>query len=176
METPQRAVFTTIMEVMNFYPTKAGDVFFIPAGTVHAIGAGNFICEIQQSSNCTYRLYDYDRQDKFGNPRELHLQKALDVLDFKKYTVKEPEREENSDGSMLVRCKYFAVVLYEITDETSISLDNDRFYSVVCIKGRGQLKISDYLMDITEGESVFIPAQKNTLTLTGKISLIVSFI
>ena len=75
----------TILEILNEVTTHPGDVFFIPAGTVHAIGEGNLICEIQQSSNCTYRLYDYERRDKYGNPRELHIQKALDVLDYGKY-------------------------------------------------------------------------------------------
>ena len=84
-EVERRVEDNTILDILNFYPTHPGDVFFIPSGTVHAIGAGNLICEIQQSSNSTYRLYDYGRLDKFGNPRELHLQKALDVLDYRKY-------------------------------------------------------------------------------------------
>lgn len=96
-EVKRRVQDSTITEILNFYPTKPGDVFFIPAGTVHAICAGNLICEIQQSSNCTYRLYDYDRRNKYGNPRELHLEKALDVLSYQRYEA----TKEN------VSCKYF---------------------------------------------------------------------
>ena len=95
-EVEERVKNNTIMEVLNFYPTNPGDVFFIPAGTVHAIGAGNFICEIQQSSNCTYRLYDYDRRDKLGNPRELHLEEALNVLCFNQYKNQKPEVQLSS--------------------------------------------------------------------------------
>ena len=173
-EVEERVRNHTIMEVLNFYPTKPGDVFYIPAGTVHAIGAGNLICEIQQSSNCTYRLYDYDRRDKFGNPRELHLDRALDVLNFNKYEQKIMDKENDGSGSVLVRCKYFESVLYDITDETSIPLDDGRFYSVVCIKGKGNLSIDGFEMDINAGESVFIPARKGTLNVSGKLSIVVS--
>ena len=175
-EVEERVKNNTIMDVLNFYPTKPGDVFFIPAGTVHAIGAGNLICEIQQSSNCTYRLYDYDRRDKFGNPRELHIPKALDVLNFNKYIVTEPEKETSSDGSVLVRCKYFESTLYEVDDKIKISLENDRFYSIVCIKGEGCMQIADMSMDVKAGESVFVPAQNGILIVSGKISVVISHI
>lgn len=173
-EVEERVKNNTIMDVLNFYPTKPGDVFFIPAGTVHAIGAGNLICEIQQSSNCTYRLYDYDRRDKFGNPRELHLKKALDVLNFNQYTVTEQQKETSSDGLVLVRCKYFESTLYEVEDTINIALENDRFCSLVCIKGEGILQIADMLMEIKAGESVFVPAQKGTLSVSGGLSFILT--
>ena len=175
-EVSRRVRDNTIMEVLNFYPTKPGDVFFIPAGTVHAIGAGNLICEIQQSSNCTYRLYDYDRRDKFGNPRELHLEKALDVLNFKKYEPQSFGKETDGTGTVLVRCKYFESTLYEVSGEISVSLDIDRFHSVVCIKGSGQLRIGEFIMDIKAGESVFVPAQKESLVVSGKLSIVLSYI
>ena len=175
-EVEERVRNNTIMDVLNFYPTKPGDVFFIPAGTVHAVGAGNLICEIQQSSSCTYRLYDYDRRDKFGNPRELHLAKALDVLNFNQYEPSHFDRQTDGDGTVLVRCKYFESALYEVKDETNIILDNDRFYSVVCIKGNGQLRIGEYVMDINVGDSFFIPAQKDTLVVSGRLSVVISYI
>ena len=102
------------MEVLDFHTTKSGDVFFIPTGTVHAIGADNLICEIQQSSNSTYCMYDYDRRDKYGNPMELHLDKALDVLDYRKYapiTFKEK-----------VSCKYFEVSFINVNGKRKITL------------------------------------------------------
>ena len=153
---------------MNFYQTKPGDVFFIPAGTVHAIGEGNLICEIQQSSNTTYRLYDYGRVDKFGNPRELHLQKALDVLDFKKYL---PVQLEEKDGK--VRCKYFEVQFLEVCGYKEIFLEDDSFHAVVCIKGEGQIRIDEY-QTIKAGETIFIPAAKCTVYIEGEMSLLIA--
>lgn len=164
----------TIMELLNFYPTKPGDVFFIPAGTVHAIGAGNLIYEIQQSSNCTYRLYDYDRRDKFGNPRELHLQKALDVLDFKKYVPVDFEVNADDAGRVLSRCKYFESVIYKIGGTEKITLQNNRFSSLVCLKGTGKLTIGNMEMAVSAGDSVFLPAADVVLLVTGDLSFILS--
>ena len=155
-----------ITELLNFYPTKQGDVFFIPAGTVHAIGKGNFICEIQQSSNITYRLYDYGRVDKFGNPRELHVRKALDVLDYRKYV---PDKIEKNNGR--IRCKYFEIQRVEIDGRKELILEGDSFYSIICINGTGILKLNEEY-SIRAGETVFIPATSNTLISYGKMLLL----
>ena len=173
-EVKKRVQDNTIMETLNFYPTKPGDVFFIPAGTVHAIGAGNLICEIQQSSNCTYRLYDYDRRDKFGNPRELHLEKALDVLDFNRYKPVDFATDSTTSGTVLSRCKYFESIVYNVQETEKISLEDDRFYSVVCINGQGILELNDLKLEIKAGESIFVPAQKGILLVNGKLSIVVS--
>ena len=165
-EVERRVKDNTILEIMNFYPTKPGDVFFIPAGTVHAIGAGNLICEIQQSSNCTYRLYDYDRRDKFGNPRELHLKKALDVLDYGKY---EPVELEQEDGK--IRCKYFEVQILDVEDEAVVPLSDDSFYSAVCIKANGTIRVGDKEENLKAGDSFFIPATNASLDIKGQLSI-----
>lgn len=165
-EVRRRVQDNTITEVLNFYPTKPGDVFFIPAGTVHAICEGNLICEIQQSSNCTYRLYDYDRRDKFGNPRELHLEKALDVLNYEKY--------EAVEGN--VSCKYFENEIVEIDGLKTIRINDDRFLSIVCIDGTGECSIGDYKLDIKAGDSIFVPAQKGILRIKGTMKLAISHI
>lgn len=175
-EIEQRVKDNTIMDVLNFYPTKPGDVFFIPAGTVHAIGAGNLICEIQQSSNCTYRLYDYDRRDKFGNPRELHLQKALDVLDLKKYEPVDFEMNGIGSKKVLSQCKYFESIIYEVKDEDQITIENDRFNSIICIKGNGILQIENENMNILAGESIFVPAKKGLIKVVGQLSIVLSHI
>lgn len=165
-EVRRRVKDNTITEVLNFYPTKPGDVFFIPAGTVHAICEGNLICEIQQSSNCTYRLYDYDRRDKYGNPRELHLEKALDVLNFSKY--------EAVEGN--VSCKYFENEIVEIDGLRTIRIIDDRFLSIVCIDGIGECSIGDCKLDVNAGDSLFIPAQKGILRIKGTMKLAISHI
>lgn len=164
----------TILELLNFYPTKPGDVYFIPAGTVHAIGAGNLICEIQQSSNSTYRIYDYGRVDKFGNPRQLHLEKALDVLDYHKYIPQKFKCDEN--GTLISQCKYFEVHIYDVNGEEKVLIDDSRFYSIVCIKGNGVLKLMNYKMAITAGDSIFIPAISETLKIKGKLSIVISHV
>ncbi len=128
----------SILDILNFYPTHPGDVFFIPSGTVHAIGAGNLICEIQQSSNATYRLYDYGRKDKYGNEWELHLEKALDVLNYQRY---EPAELEETEGR--IRCKYFEVGIVDIEGEKKIQLTDDSFYTISCLKGTGILKLDE---------------------------------
>lgn len=164
-EVRRRVQNNTITEVLNFYPTKPGDIFFIPTGTVHAICEGNLICEIQQSSNCTYRLYDYGRRDKFGNLRELHLEKALDVLNFNKY--------EAVQGN--VSCKYFEAEVVEV-EEKNIRLHGDRFLSIICIHGKGEMFIGDYRLDVKAGDSVFVPAQEAILKIKGRMKLTISHI
>lgn len=151
--------------MLNFYPTKPGDVFFIPAGTVHAICEGNLICEIQQSSNCTYRLYDYDRRDKFGNPRDLHLEKALDVLNYDKYEV--------TKGN--VTCKYFETEILEV-EKKAIRISDDRFLSIIVIDGDGEMSIGDYKLDVKAGDSLFVPAKEGILNIKGKMKLAISHI
>lgn len=163
-EVRERVENNTITDVLNFFPTKPGDIFFIPAGTVHAICEGNLICEIQQSSNCTYRLYDYDRRDKFGNPRELHLEKALDVLNFNKY--------ETVEGN--VSCKYFEVELIDIAGETSMRIGKDRFVSMICLDGDGIFSIDGFEMNVKAGDSIFVPAQENVLKIIGSMRLVKS--
>ena len=175
-EIVRRIQEDTILEILNFYPTKAGDVFFIPAGTVHAIGAGNLICEIQQSSNAIYRLYDYNRLDKFGNAREIHLEKALEILDYKKYVPSDYEVDEDGAGTVLSRCKYFEAVIYDISGEQRISFEDDRFHAVVCIKGEGDLRFNGSTMHIEAGESIFVPAANGEMSVEGELSIIVSYI
>lgn len=165
-EVRERVQNNTITEVLNFYPTKPGDVFFIPAGTVHAICEGNLICEIQQSSNCTYRLYDYDRRDKYGNPRELHLEKALDVLNFNRYELVEGN----------VSCKYFEVEFIDVDKEKTITISDDRFISLICIEGEGTIEIDDFNLNVKAGDSIFVPAQKGMLRMIGNMKIAKSHI
>ena len=175
-EVAERVKNNTIMEVLNFYPTKPGDVYYIPAGTVHAIGAGNLICEIQQSSNCTYRLYDFDRRDKFGNPRELHLQKALDVLNFNKYVPGDVESEEDAEGTVISRCKYFEATVYDVKGETRIPMDSSKFTSIICMNGSGTLEFKGTKLDIESGGSVFVPAMDGILYARGEMTLTLSHV
>ena len=175
-EVRQRVEDHTILEILNRLPTHPGDVFFIPAGTVHAIGGGNLLCEIQQSSNCTYRLYDYGRKDKYGKERELHLQKALDVLDYGKYQVQEFESSVSQEGTVLSRCKYFETRIYHVEQTLVLTIDDSRFRSLLCIEGKGTISCGEYKETIKAGDSIFIRAFDGEILLQGNMKVILSHI
>ena len=175
-EVASRVADNTIMDILNFYETKPGDVYYIPAGTVHAIGGGNLVCEIQQSSNSTYRLYDFDRRDKFGNPRELHLKKALDVLNFKKFVPAGIESVEDSAGTVVSRCKYFEATVYDIKGQTRIPMDTSKFTSIICMSGTGKVSFLGSEEELKAGDSVFVPALEGVLTAGGNMTLILSHV
>lgn len=162
----------TVTELLNFVSTKPGDVFFIPAGTVHAIGAGNLICEVQQSSNCTYRLYDYNRVDRYGNKRELHLQKGLQVIDYKKY---EPQRFDG-DGDLICRCKYFEVMVHDIDGDLTVAADDSKFDAVVCLEGEGAISCADSRVSLVRGDAVFVPASKDPIVFSGTMKVLLCHI
>ena len=168
----------TILEILNRVPAKKGDVFFIKAGTVHAIGAGIMICEIQQSSNCTYRLYDYDRKDKFGNKRELHIDKALDVLNFSKYegqNIKDSEKNVNGNiEKRLACCKYFNCVGYTVKKKMEIEISEKSFKSLICVDGFGKIRMEGEEIEFKKGDSIFIAAGKKKAYVDGECELVIT--
>lgn len=161
-----------IEEILNFIPVKAGDCFLIEAGTLHAIGRGCLICEVQQSSNVTYRVYDYGRKGKDGKERELHLDRALEVIDyhaFKDKTSSEPLRSV-SGGKLrkLTSCKYFAC--YEALTEGELVLPAQvGFLTVTAISGEGSVNG----LACAKGDSFLIPAGIG-LTVCGRLKLLLS--
>ena len=193
-EVRRRVEDNSILEILNWIPAKKGDVFFIKAGTVHAIGAGMLVCEIQQSSNCTYRLYDFDRRDKFGHRRELHLEKALSVLSYKKYEPADVRKtgselseaetgrvpgEFGQGGTLLGRCKYFESFLYRIFGEQIVAMDPNSFCSLICISGKGRIGATSVAAEEVEfaaGDSIFIPACEGRLQITGECEFILTHV
>lgn len=164
----------TLLDLLNFVPTKKGDVFFIPSGTVHAIGKGNLICEIQQSSTCTYRLYDYDRVDKFGKKRELHLSKALDVINYSKYEPQSFEAEDN----VVCRCKYFETLIYDVdsdkNDSTIVNSDDSKFTVLISTEGILQVTVGSMSVELKKGEAAFVPAINSTIKVDGKGTMVLT--
>lgn len=150
----------TLLELINKIPVEKGKTYFIPAGTIHAIGKGNLICEVQQNSNSTYRVYDYNRVDKYGNSRRLDIQKALDVLDYGKYT--------GSDVSM---CKYFECTRYLCEDKMDIHLSDESFSTVVILNGTGEVTIGEYGMSVVKGDTLFIPRNQGILRVSGELDM-----
>ena len=145
----------TVEEMLNFIPVKSGDCFLIEAGTVHAIGAGCVICEIQQNSNVTYRVYDYNRVGVDGKPRQLHVNKAVDVINFKKFEdrTNSGEKEEIDGGFIkkLTECKYFLCRKLELGgcyQEKAL----DSFLTVNILSGEGEINEQKYVA----GDSFFI--------------------
>ncbi len=121
----------SILNCLNFFKVKPGDTFVINPGTIHAIGAGVRLIEIQQNSNLTYRLYDYNRLGNDGKPRQLHIEKALNVIDYKKYVL------NRNQSSLLADNQYFRVQRIEIKDKLTLKANNGSFMSFTFIKGNG---------------------------------------
>ena len=157
----------TLTELLNFFEVKAGDCYFIPSGTIHAIASGCMICEIQQNSNLTYRVYDYGRKDKDGNTRELHVEKALKVTSLEKYEHK-PTSIETAQGQLIGASRYFTTKLLCVDGEASVFADKNSFKCVTCTLGQG--KVGN--VEIKAGESVFIPAGYGEVCLQGKMTLV----
>ncbi len=167
----------TLMKLLNRIPVKKGESYFLKAGTVHAIGAGCLICEIQQSSNVTYRLYDYGRKDKNGRERELHLEKALDVLDMKESSVKTYERYEALIRSEYVKtligqCKYFTVMKYSVDGECVLPVSEASFRAVVFIEGKGVISDGTADNEAAMGDTWFSIANVQ-ITIKGKCTALV---
>jgi mannose-6-phosphate isomerase len=155
----------TLTDHFTYEEVKKGDAFFVPAGRVHAICSGNLIAEIQQTSDVTYRIYDYDRKDKDGNGRELHLDLSLDVMDYKK--VKSPKinyKAEHNKPSELVSCNYFTTNLLDL----NLPLERDyysydSFIVLICTEGACNIKSADSeMLSVKMGETVLLPAALNS--------------
>lgn len=153
---------------MQEYDIHAGDVFFLPAGRIHSIGAGAFIAEIQQTSNITYRIYDFNRCDDNGNPRELHTELSKAAID---YTVLPDYRtyyETKENAPMqLASCRYFTTQLYKLTKEHRMDIATlDSFVILICTKGNGTVTDdSGNSITIRQGESILVPATAKTLDI-----------
>jgi len=150
----------TFKDLMNVESVDSGDMFFIPAGAVHAIGKGVLLAEIQQSSDITYRLYDYNRRDSDGNLRELHINQALKVIDDEVNVGCRVNSNKEHDSSLLVSCEFFTVNLLNVKDIVYRSYsDIDSFIIYMCVEGSVKIEYSDNeFLVINLGETVLIPA------------------
>ena len=180
-EYKDRVYNNTITEVLQEYDIQPGDVFFLPAGRVHSIGAGAFIAEIQQTSDVTYRIYDFDRKDAKGNARELHTDLAREAINFEvlddyraQYDVVENEPIE------LVACPYFTTSLYDMTEEITCDYSElDSFVIFVCVEGSCTLYDNEKNeVSFKAGETVLMPAsiQEVTIVPNGKVKLLETYV
>ena len=159
----------TLTDLLNFFEVKAGECYFIPSGTIHAIGSGCLICEIQQNSNLTYRVYDYGRKDKNGNERELHVEKALKVTSLKKYEYK-PMRIATEQGDLLGVSRYFTTKFVAVDGEKELFVDKSSFKCVTCVNGSGEIDGKPVAL----GDSFFVTAGSGEVLLKGKMDVIVA--
>lgn len=157
-------------------PVKSGDFFDVPAGTIHAIGGGVVILETQQNSDTTYRVYDYDRKDEFGNTRELHIKKSSEVTTYPSIVPKLDIREKLFSGGKITHFltnDYFSVYKWEVLDELSIALKNNYTLATV-INGSGKIIANNKEYNLKIADSFIIPIGINNITLIGDMELIVS--
>ena len=158
----------SITDKLNRVTVKAGDVFFIPSGTIHAIGAGITICEIQETSDTTYRLYDYGRLDKDGNPRELHIEKGTMASNLNALSEFYEVPEKLADGGeMLVECPFFTT--YRRFGGNSFTVGEDSFSALTVVSGEGNLTNGGESLTVRKGDTVFIPAGSGEVTVGGNI-------
>lgn len=178
-EIRKRIENETLTEILNKVMVSPGDVIYVPAGTIHAIGAGILILEIQQNSNSTYRMYDYGRRDKNGNLRDLHMDKAMDVVNVHPYAVKtegygERIKYDRSVQQVLSRCKYFQVTKYQIPKNEIIQVDDSSFKSIVILKGNCKIRCAEEEYEATAGDSFFISAGHKRVHVEGKCELVLT--
>lgn len=172
-ELENAIVENRVEELLNTVPSKKGDVFFVEAGTIHAIGKGNVIAEIQQNSNVTYRLYDYDRRDKNGNPRELHIEKGVKASNCKRTEAR--KIPTCSDGARLLgSCEYFAVNEIKLSGNKTLFADEKSYHALITVDGEAVIETNGYSEKIKAGETVFVPAGLGEYTLSGKATILLT--
>ncbi len=164
-----------VEEMLNFVPVRKGEVYFIPSGQVHAIGAGIMIAEIQQNSNITYRVYDYDRKGADGKPRQLHTQQALEVIKLRTNEeideIRFSRTDEKDSGTTLASCEYFTVKKYLTNDKLTLNAGDDSFLSILVLEAENCTIGS---CSAKTGDSFFIPAGTGAVEINGKAEIIVS--
>ena len=169
----------TICDALGNYKVKSGDCFFIPAGRIHAICSGSFIAEIQQTSDVTYRIYDYKRKDKNGNYRELHTKEAAEAID---YTVLDDYRTEytpvKNEATQLVSCPLFTTAVYDLTEPMTLDYSElNSFVILIALKGEGSiLTSSGNSYSFREGESILLPATTEMVKVEGNIKFLETFV
>lgn len=172
-EMSRRIADGSITDVMRRCPVAPGDVFFISAGTLHAIGSGILLAEIQENSNSTYRVFDFGRVGPDGLPRPLHIEKALDVTDMNPSVLKAPGAQppEQGEGYVIERlshCDYFTTDRLALTGKYDQTMDGSSFVSVLCTGGEAVLHCAGADLPVKKGDSIFAPSDNEGFTLTGQ--------
>ena len=169
----------TVADILQRVPVTQGDVYFIPAGTVHALGKGLNIIEIQQTSDVTYRIFDWNRVDAEGNSRELHTALAVDAIDFESGVAEcvRPYEAKRNGEVEIVKCDHFTTSMLEVEGVAELSyVERDSFTIYICLEGEVSLDMEGEQESLSAGEVVLIPASANEVVLSGKAKLLTTYI
>lgn len=166
----------TLVSILDDVKAKTGDVFFLETGTVHAIGAGLVVAEIQQTSDITYRLYDFDRKDAQGNTRELHVDLALDAINYNKVDTQKKYETKTNTSNVVVDCPYFRTNFIPLEDKVAVSKSGETFTVYMCVEGSFEIEYDGFKQSYIKGDTVLVPAAINTFMLTGKASILEIYI
>ena len=160
------------IDLLNEYPVSKGDVFFLETGTIHAIGAGVVVAEIQQTSDVTYRIYDWDRVDANGNGRELHTELALDAINYDTTTSKIDYKEEANKSTVVVDCPYFVTNIIALQETFIWKRTKEVFTVFMCTNGQFEMIVNGEILRYRMGDTILIPACIENLTVKGKATLL----
>ncbi|HEY6142544.1 MAG TPA: type I phosphomannose isomerase catalytic subunit [Flavobacterium sp.] len=166
----------TLLSILDDVKVKVGDVFFLETGTVHAIGAGVVIAEIQQTSDITYRLYDFDRVDASGNKRELHVDLALDAINYNIVDTHKKYKKESNQSNAVVDCPYFTTNFLLLDGKISVNKTGETFTAYMCVDGSFEVEYNNSKYQYKKGDTILIPAAMNSFILNGKASILEIYI
>jgi mannose-6-phosphate isomerase len=168
----------TITEALARYEIHEGDVFFIPAGRIHAIGSGCFVTEIQQTSDVTFRIYDYKRKDKDGNYRELHTKEAAESIDYNVLPNYRSGYEPiQNEGVQLVECPYFTTAVYDLTEPMTLDYSElDSFVILIAVKGKGTISANGETIDFQMGDTILLPATTEEVKVVGEVKFLETYV
>ncbi|RTY92229.1 type I phosphomannose isomerase catalytic subunit [Flavobacterium sp. GT3R68] len=166
----------TLPSILDIKVVTRGDVFFIQTGTIHAIGAGIVLAEIQQTSDVTYRVYDWDRVDQNGNPRELHLDLALDAINYDVVDTQKEYDKENNESNPMVVCPYFTTNYVPLDGKIAVDKTGNSFTVYMCVEGSFGLDFENVNYPYKKGDTVLIPAAMKKFVLNGNASLLEIYI
>ncbi len=161
-----------LVSLLNEYPVKKGDVFMLETGTIHAIGAGVVVAEIQQTSDITYRIYDWDRVDTNGNSRELHTDLALEAINYNTTNSKINYQQEPNKPVQVVDCPYFKTKIIDLEEHLHWKKTTNAFSVFMCTNGQFELVLNGEIMPFKMGDTILIPAIIDNLTLKGKATVL----
>ena len=166
----------TLLTILDTKKVKQGDVFFLETGTVHAIGAGTVIAEIQQKSDITYRLYDFDRVDANGNLRELHIDLALEAINYETVEAQKDYSKKENVTNSIVDCRFFTTTIIPLNGEVKVNKNQNSFTVYMCVDGSFEMTINKEIFQYCKGDTLLIPASLTDFQFNGNASVLEIYI